>query len=116
MQVPAEDYMLLVCRAIESILAEAESRFESHEEYTAQSPGIKMDSLQTALAHLLLETVPSPLCLPSQVSAAAVQLGAVLVFEQSLRLCNLHLALKVAQRFNVQMCQNGEMHLRAFKG
>ena len=69
-----------------------------------------LTGLQTALAHLLLETVPPPLCLPSQLAARGVQQEAVRVFEHALFSSNVHLALKMAQRFNLQLKSQGWDH------
>ena len=69
---------------------------------------VPMTGTEAALCHLLLETLPPPLCLPSQISAPEVQSPASELFNTCLERHNVRLAVKIASSFGLKIKSEGQ--------
>lgn len=75
-----------------------------------------MTGTEAALCHLLLETLPPPLCLQSHIAAPEVQAAASRLFDTCLDRHNARLAVKIAASFGLTIKTKGELvrgHLNA---
>ena len=69
---------------------------------------VPMTGTEAALCHLLLETLPPPLCLPSHISDPEVQTAASHLFDTCLERRNARLAVKLAACFGLSTKSDGE--------
>ena len=71
-----------------------------------------MTGTEAALCHLLLETLPPPLCLPSHISHPEVQAAASHLFDTCLVRHNARLAVKLAACFGLSTKSEGKLQSR----